>query len=59
MYSLSANKEFDGVGPRVPMGERRKIIELGMKSREKKWIFAWEVAQGERLQGLNFLDNVF
>ena len=30
-----------------------------MKSREKKWIFAWEVAQGERLQGLNFLDNVF
>ena len=30
-----------------------------MKPRRKKGIFDWEIVQGERQEGLDFVDNVF
>jgi hypothetical protein len=38
----------------LPYRERRKIMERETK-REKREIFAWEVAQGERQEGLGIL----
>ena len=41
------------------LGEKKKKMGMKPRGKKKKNIFTWEVLQGERQQGLGFIDNFF